>query len=311
MLNVTPLIKTFILALAGLFAQTLFAQVGIGTTTPSSSSQLEIASNSKGLLIPRIALTSLSSASPVSAPATSLLVYNTATAGTFPANVKPGYYFWNGAAWQRLEDQTNNPAEFHWSFLEGNPTQNGLGATLVGNASWQTNFVRLTSAGNAQNGQIYWVKDINWDAPLHISIQTYAGGGTGADGTWLFWGAGSSAVGASGFYNNASGGIAIWYDEYIDRVQVYKNGSLQQTFSDISNLDNAKWQVQDVYFGVNPNGTRYVDIHINNGVYLGTVQLGSYSAGGDYFGLGAVTGGANHNHDVRRILIESGVHKPR
>lgn len=294
-----------------LLVKSSFSQVGIATTSPASSSQLEISSNSKGLLVPRVALSSLNSASPISSPTTSLLVYNTATAGTSPTNVNPGYYYWNGTAWQRLEDQTNNPAEFHWSFLEGNPTQNGLGATFAGNASWQSNFVRLTTTSNSQNGQVYWVKDINWDAALHFSIQTYSGGGTGADGIWLFWGATSSAVGTLGYHNTASGGISIWYDEYNDRIQVYKNGSLLQTISNISNLDNGKWQVQDVYFGRNTDGTRYVDIHINNGVYLGTVQLGSYSASGDYFGVGALTGGANNNHDVRRILIESGVHKPR
>ena len=298
-------------ALMGLTAPMVMAQVGIGTTTPSNSSQLEIASTEKGFLIPRVALTGLTSASPLSSPTASLWVYNTATAGTFPNNVSPGYYFWNGSTWQRLEDQTRNPNEFHWSYLEGNPTQNSLGATLVGNASWQTDFVRLTSAGNGQNGQIYWVEDINWDAPLHISVQTKVGGGNGADGTWLFWGANSSAVGTSGFYSNASGGISVWYDEFNDRVIVYKNGTSLQTFSNITTLDNNKWQVHDVYFGINPDGTRYADLHINNGFYLGTVQLGSFSAGGDYFGLGAVTGGANNNHDMRRILIESGVHKPR
>ncbi|MDY0135371.1 MAG: hypothetical protein RBS14_06775, partial [Atribacterota bacterium] len=52
----------------------------------------------KGLLIPRVALTSTSSASPITSPATSLLIYNTATAG----DVTPGYYYWNGSAWVRF-----------------------------------------------------------------------------------------------------------------------------------------------------------------------------------------------------------------
>lgn len=311
MLNVRNLYKSFIIAFVGLSVQTLFAQVGIGTTTPSNSSQLEISSSARGLLIPRVALTSLTSASPVTSPATSLMVFNTASAGTYPNNVTPGHYYWNGTAWQRLENQTSNPAEFHWNHVEGNPTQNGLGATLVGNASWQTNFVRLTPAQNNQNGSVYWVKDIDWNAPLHISAQTSAGGGNGGDGIWLFWGATSSAVGSTARANTVAGGISIYYEEIGDKVQVYKNGTLVQTFSDISTFDNGKWQVQDVYFGVNSDGTRYLDIRINNGIYLGTVQLGSFSAGGDYFGFGSFTGLSDHNHDVRRILIQSGVHKPR
>jgi hypothetical protein len=33
---------------------------------------------------------------------TGLLIYNTATAGTAPNNVVPGYYFWNGTYWVQI-----------------------------------------------------------------------------------------------------------------------------------------------------------------------------------------------------------------
>lgn len=75
------------------------AQTGIGTTTPSPSAKLEVASTNQGFLPPRIALTATNAASPVTSPATGLLVYNTATTGTAPNNVAPGYYYWNGSAW--------------------------------------------------------------------------------------------------------------------------------------------------------------------------------------------------------------------
>lgn len=75
------------------------AQTGIGTTSPSPSAKLEVASTNQGFLPPRIALTATNVASPVTSPAIGLLVFNTATAGTAPNNVAPGYYFWNGTAW--------------------------------------------------------------------------------------------------------------------------------------------------------------------------------------------------------------------
>lgn len=75
------------------------AQTGIGTTTPSPSAKLEVFSNNQGFLPPRIALTATNAASPVTSPAIGLLVYNTATAGTTPNTVAPGYYFWNGTVW--------------------------------------------------------------------------------------------------------------------------------------------------------------------------------------------------------------------
>lgn len=80
-----------------------FAQnVGINATgaAPSAWAMLDIAHSSKGLLIPRVALSALNNAAPIgSGMPVSMLVYNTATAGTSPNNVVPGYYYWDGAAW--------------------------------------------------------------------------------------------------------------------------------------------------------------------------------------------------------------------
>ena len=75
---------------------------------PAASALLDVdatalpAAAKKGVLVPRIALTATNVAAPVVAPATSLLVYNTATAGVAPNNVTPGYYYWNGLVWVRF-----------------------------------------------------------------------------------------------------------------------------------------------------------------------------------------------------------------
>lgn len=73
--------------------------VGINddNSSPNASAMLDVYSSSKGLLIPRIALTSTSTAAPISSPETSLLIYNTATTG----DVNPGYYYW-ASEWVRL-----------------------------------------------------------------------------------------------------------------------------------------------------------------------------------------------------------------
>jgi hypothetical protein len=91
--------KGIVVLVFGLVFLTGNAQTGIGTTTPSPSAKLEVASSNQGFLPPRIALTATNAASPVTSPATGLLVYNTATTGTPPNNVAPGYYYWNGSAW--------------------------------------------------------------------------------------------------------------------------------------------------------------------------------------------------------------------
>ena len=89
-----------------------FAQnVGINTTgnAPNSSALLDIDAspgNNKGVLIPRLPLTATNVGAPISpAPGVGekgLMVYNTATAGTIPNDVVPGFYYWNGSSWAPL-----------------------------------------------------------------------------------------------------------------------------------------------------------------------------------------------------------------
>lgn len=78
----------------------VFAQqnVGIGTTTPNANAILDINSNNKGLLVPRLSLTNTTAVSPLSAFVAGLVVYNTATAG----DVTPGYYGCDGTKWVKL-----------------------------------------------------------------------------------------------------------------------------------------------------------------------------------------------------------------
>lgn len=94
--------KNYIFLLSLIFSNSINAQVGIGTTSPASSAQLDVTSSSKGFLPPRIALGSINDVSTISSPATGLTIFNTATAGTSPNDVTPGYYYYNGTNWQRL-----------------------------------------------------------------------------------------------------------------------------------------------------------------------------------------------------------------
>ena len=83
----------------------LNAQTGIGTTTPNPSAKLDVYATNKGFLPPRISLSGTLDVSTIATPATGLVVYNTATAGTTPNNVIPGYYYYDGTKWNQLVDQ--------------------------------------------------------------------------------------------------------------------------------------------------------------------------------------------------------------
>ncbi len=64
--------------------------VGIGTTTPNASAQLDIASTTKGLLIPRMTTTERTA---ITTAATGLLVFD---------NTTNSFWFYNVNAWTQL-----------------------------------------------------------------------------------------------------------------------------------------------------------------------------------------------------------------
>jgi microcystin-dependent protein len=75
-----------------LFSVLNHAQVGVNTNTPDSSSALDIESTTGGILIPRLTETQRDN---ISLPATGLMIYQ--------IDQTTGFYFYNGAAWTRLE----------------------------------------------------------------------------------------------------------------------------------------------------------------------------------------------------------------
>lgn len=90
------------------------AQIAIGTTTPDSSAVLELVSSDKGFLPPRVALSATNVAAPVNNPALFLMVCNTATAGTAPYDVRPGYYYWSGSGWQPIDNRGVNAGDMQY-----------------------------------------------------------------------------------------------------------------------------------------------------------------------------------------------------
>lgn len=73
-----------------------YAQVGVGTTTPNSSSSIDLAATNKGILINRIALMATNNTAPVNTPANGLLVFNIATTTSGNGfDVSPGFYYYS------------------------------------------------------------------------------------------------------------------------------------------------------------------------------------------------------------------------
>lgn len=96
----------------------MHSQVGIGTTQPSSSTLLDIFGNNKGILIPRVSLTSITDIATItSGNLNSLLVYNT---NNVTGVITPGYYYWlkpanaSSGKWMRLTNQDDLSSVEPW-----------------------------------------------------------------------------------------------------------------------------------------------------------------------------------------------------
>jgi len=132
-----------------LFSVPMFAQVGIGPNsfTPNAAAGLEVSFTNKGVLLPRIALTSATDVTTIPSPVTSLLVYNTGTGGLTPA----GFYYWNGSQWQMLGSGGGGCNTLEQAYNCGG---NGVGRVI------NTNYgrVEMKMASSATNTEAFYVE---------------------------------------------------------------------------------------------------------------------------------------------------------
>ena len=114
------------------------AQQGIGTNNANSDAVLDINATDKGVLLPRIALTSASSLLPVTGTASDahngMTVYNT-NPDMVSGLAGEGYYFWSGGA-------TGN-----WNHIISTPVAFNSDDFMLWNGShWEpSNFIRKSS----------------------------------------------------------------------------------------------------------------------------------------------------------------------
>jgi uncharacterized protein (TIGR02145 family) len=107
--------------------------------------------SNKGLLIPRVSLQATNLATPITSPAPYLLVFNTATNGSAPTNVSPGFYYWNAvtSGWVRLVDADDVKKECS---LTGNADANVILGTKDGKdlvlKTQSADRLHITAAGS-------------------------------------------------------------------------------------------------------------------------------------------------------------------
>ncbi|OYU84977.1 MAG: hypothetical protein CFE24_04070 [Flavobacterium sp. BFFFF2] len=177
------------------------AQIGINTTTPNGA--FEVNSSTNGIVIPKVALTSRSTASPIVNPqggslVDGTLVFNTATAGSGNTAVSPGFYYWLTNTWVALTADTGK----NWS-TTGNSgtvaTTNFIGTADAIDLVTKTNNaerIRVTSGGQVS---------INNASPGSTDLFTVTG-----STTYPFAINAYTTANGSGLYGAVSGGTTTF-----------------------------------------------------------------------------------------------------
>jgi len=118
-------LKAMMLVAGCYFASTAVQaqNVGINSTgaTPDASAALDVSATNKGILFPRVALTGSTDVTTIASPATSLVVYNTATV----SDVLPGFYSWGGSSWIGISSEDND-----WT-IDADTLYSALDSTVV------------------------------------------------------------------------------------------------------------------------------------------------------------------------------------
>lgn len=121
--------KVFIVLLLFCFVYDASSQnVGIGTTNPSTSAQLDVNSTSKGLLIPRMTGAQRNA---IASPAVGLIVYQTNAEITPPSSA--GFYIYESGGWKRFaraDELTGGTTS--WTVSGNNQYSNVSGSVSVG-----------------------------------------------------------------------------------------------------------------------------------------------------------------------------------
>ena len=152
----------------------LKSQVGINTSNPDPSSVLDITSTNKGLLVPRVTLTSVNDNSTIASPATGLLVWNKGDGGLSTK----GFYYWD---------------------TKWNPIVNAGGGGSTGTA-WSVNG---NSAGSDGAKTAFFLGTTSY-ADLYFKVNNNTSGHLGTNGSVSFGQGSSAGQNSVAFGNNAT-----------------------------------------------------------------------------------------------------------
>lgn len=244
------LIRLLVLVILIGVSSRVLAQVGIGTTTPDPSAQLEIKSDNKGLLLPKM---TADQRSRITNPADGLLVYQTDGA--------TGFYFRQSGQWFKLT------------------TTNETTPAIVAYSSG--NFVTLTTLTNGltNRGSIVGISNSTSDIYLQertILLSGDFGSNTNIDHAVIMPRNGriKSMTGYFSFYGNNPPSVIIYATLYASQETTGLNGPVFKPIGNGAELTMQRnGNEQDMFRLTN------LDIPITAGIRLLMVYSAVYNGG--------------------------------
>jgi len=239
------------LLLTVLLTTATYAQVGVGTTTPDASSALDIASTTKGLLIPRMTETQRDA---ISSPATGLMVYQTTTPN--------GFYFYDGTEWSIITTPGPQTGIQSTSLITSGIVPSGK--------TWKiSSFLPSISL----RGQSDFIVAIN-------GVNMYLGStSVGSTNTDNWHGINSQAfLGQNSIYIPENTTISTVSNISFLNIVEYDNSTIDSKLITASSTvpANKMWKVEAIIAGNGIAGTLDQIISINStNVYIGGIQTGS------------------------------------
>lgn len=229
-----PVLGFFTLFLINANAQ---VKVGNNPTTITPSSIFDVESTNKGVIFPRIALTSTTDQSTIAAPAAGLLVYNTGAA----ALTYKGYVFWDGALWRKLDGSaiSSNTGD---AVITASATVGPLVETTE-NISTGTGYHRTVTSPDGKFSVRVKIEQGYTIEASDLQIKSNVGTPTIIWNTETHWINGILHNGNNATTFAASG---IWYGN---------GGGDGNSFNSVGL--GAAWGDSDVYFGGAPEFRRY------------------------------------------------------
>lgn len=155
-------------------------KVGDNPQTINPSAVLDLESNNRGLLLPRVALTATAAAAPLVAHVAGMTVYNTVTAGSGATAVAPGYYYNDGDQWVRIASNTDIPVE-PWRVVNSTSQATAntediyqAGRVAIGTAITSGGIPSFTAGAATVNPTLYVAGDISTIGKVWTTSSVYA-----------------------------------------------------------------------------------------------------------------------------------------